>query len=207
MENKKIISAKSMTWSLIGWSILYGLCLNILYGFLVKLFTGGNHGNLTFVLIISLILQACVAHLMWYFSITSAFKKSTIVSSDLSKVINNLLIYTVILLVIYSVGNIISIDKTVEDAADKEFQIYDTYSQYLLSDEDIIKYQQMKDDVVKNVKDEVHTYVAILLICIAIINIVMVFVAKAFMKKYVVLDNNINPIKDNQDDINNGPIS
>ena len=201
MEEKKIISSGSMTGKLIGWSILYGLCLGILYTVIFNLITG-NMENIIIVFVIGLILQAICAYFMWYCSISSAFKKTTIVSSDFKKVVRNILIYTIILLIIYACYTLFNVEISIDEAVDESFGTLDMLMSYG-TDEQLIEYQQLRNQAIDEVTSQVYLYTTAFIICVSIAYIAMVFVAKNSMKKHLVENQNSEPVSSDISDINN----
>lgn len=201
MEEKKIISSGSMTGKLIGWSILYGLCLGILYTVIFNLLTG-NTENIIIVFVIGVILQTICAYFMWYCSISSSFKKTTIVSSDFKKVVRNILIYTIILLIIYACYTLFNVEISIDEAVDESFGTLDMLMSYS-TDEQLIEYQQLRNQAIDEVTSQVYLYTAAFIICVSIAYIAMVFVAKNSMKKHLVEDQYAEPISSDISDINN----
>ena len=201
MEEKKIISSGSMTGKLIGWSILYGLCLGILYTVIFNLLTG-NMENIIIVFVIGVILQTICAYFMWYCSISSSFKKTTIVSSDFKKVVRNILIYTIILLIIYACYTLFNVENSIDEAVEESFGTFDLLMRYG-TDEQIIEYQQLRNQAIDEVTSQVYIYATAFIICVSIAYIAMVFVTKNSMKKHLVENQNSEPVSSDISDINN----
>lgn len=189
-ENKKIVTSGKMTSSLIISWIVDGLLLGFLYSFIIV--SIGQTIKSTVVLsLISVILQGIIAILVWKIATSSAFKKKTISFQDVSKVMKNLIIFTIIIILI-NLGTGISDANTAIDEAlesDVNLKLYeDTLNKYsqFIDDESIIQeYEQKRDNRIKEIKTEVYTYAIIYNAGLLIVHLLVLPLEKKFILKYV----------------------
>ena len=179
-----------MTSSLIISWIVDGLLLGFLYSFIIV--SIGQTIKSTVVLsLISVILQGIIAILVWKIATSSAFKKKTISFQDVSKVMKNLIIFTIIIILI-NLGTGISDANTAIDEAlesDVNLKLYeDTLNKYsqFIDDESIIQeYEQKRDNRIKEIKTEVYTYAIIYNVGLLIVHLLVLPLEKKFILKYV----------------------
>ncbi len=184
MGEQNIVSGSKMAWSIIGWAIVFGIVFSIAYSLVYSLLTSDIE-SLTIALIISFVLQAISAYFLWKVSISVAFKNKTISYSDTSIVIRGIFIYTVVILLFYSISTILETNDKLEELSDSTFAFYDSYAESYLSDSEFISYQQQRQDIINEVKSELNGFLAVLIIGNCIIYIVMAFVAKKMVLKHV----------------------
>lgn len=196
MEEKEKIPGNKMAWNVVGWAILFSILLGILYSLIYGVLTS-NTDNLIIAMIIAFILQALVSYFTWKMSISTAFKKKTISSTEVGNVVRGIFIYTILILVIYSISNILDANQGLEEISDSIFSYYDSFAESYLSDSGFISYQQQKQAIIEEVKSTLYGFLTILIVGNWIIYLVMAFVAKKMVLKYVVVEDDF-VIKNNE---------
>lgn len=190
MNEKEIISGNKMAWNIIGWAILYGFLFGIVYSFTFNLLTS-NLDNEVLTGVIYIVLQSLVAYFTWKASISTAFRKKTINYSAVSSVIKGIIIYTIIILILYSISITIESNSKLEEVSNSVFSIYDFYAEYYLEDSDFIAYQQQKQDMIDEVQSQINSLIVTFIVANVIIYSIMIFASKKMVLKYVQPENDV----------------
>ena len=190
MNEKEIISGNKMAWNIIGWAILYGFLFGIVYSFTFNLLTS-NLDNEVLTGVIYIVLQSLVAYFTWKASISTAFRKKAINYSAVSSVIKGIIIYTIIILILYSISITIESNSKLEEVSNSVFSIYDFYAEYYLEDSDFIAYQQQKQDMIDEVQSQINSLIVTFIVANVIIYSIMIFVSKKMVLKYVQPENDV----------------
>ena len=111
---KEYINAEKATQNLIAYYILWGFLFGIIYN-LVYTFITANMESLILQVIVTIVLQGIVAFLLWKFSMSSVFKKKTILYYDVPKVMKNLTIFTIIICIISGIYNISRVNSSIKE--------------------------------------------------------------------------------------------
>ena len=190
MNEKEIISGNKMAWNIIGWAILYGFLFGIVYSFTFNLLSS-NLDNEVLTGVIYIVLQSLVAYFTWKASISTAFRKTAINYSAVSSVIKGIIIYTIIILILYSISITIESNSKLEEVSNSVFSIYDFYAEYYLEDSDFIAYQQQKQDMIDEVQSQINSLIVTFIVANVIIYSIMIFVSKKMVLKYVQPENDV----------------
>ena len=188
MEERNVITVKSITGKLIGsyflYGILWGILYSIIYAKVSQNFSGEN--SLIPIAMFAIILQGIIAFFLWRNSITSVFKKVTINKNDVKDLIKNLIIFSVVMCLISAGTTWIEmndkIDETIENSL--ELRMAENYIKYFYNDEQIAEYNAQKEKIINETKTRMNTYFIVLEIGILIVNIGAVPLQKNYILKY-----------------------
>ena len=186
MENKDVVSTKKMTQELIvGW-FLWGIPLGILYSVVYSLLANSME-SMTMSAVIAIILQGITVFFIWRLSISSSFKKKTIASEDVPKVMKNLIIFTIIICFINGIFNFSKVNKIIDEMIDTNYQLkyYESMMSYLYDDEQMEEYNAQKEEIIKEAKNQCYIYLAILEIGLTIVYLAVLPLEKKAILKYV----------------------
>lgn len=178
VERKHVTTGK-ITGELIGGFILYGFLFGILYTTIITILTETNKSVLVSY-IVSLALQAVVVYLVWKLSIKSAFKKMTIHSNEVSKVMKNLIIFTVILCLLNVITNFYQLKSEIDDTINSELR----YSFYLLDDDE-------KEETINEIKTQTYGYAALYYVALIAIYVGVLPLEKKYILKYATDTNDL----------------
>ena len=165
MEEKEFATTKKVTSELIGgfflWGILFGSIYSFLYSLIVrKVFSNSLIGTS----ITAIILQGITVILVWKFSTITVFKKRTIYTHEVSTVMKNLTIFTIIICLITAIYNFSQInsriDKIIE--SDISLSINDLYASYLYNAKEKAQYEAQRKEAISKAKGQVYGYLTVL---------------------------------------------
>lgn len=186
MENKEIVTTKKITQSLIGNWLLWGIVFGIVYSFVYS-FIAHFMESMVLQAIIAIVLQGILAFIMWKLSTKSAFKKNTITYNDVSTVMRNLIIFTVIICVVNGIYNLSQVNSTIDQKINSDYKLKYTESMmsYLYNDTQMAEYQKQKEEAIEKVKSQAYTYLAIIEIGLTTVYLAVLPLEKKEILKYV----------------------
>lgn len=190
MEERNIVTGKSVTGKLIGLFFGYGILFGIIYSMIYGRISNNvsSESSLIPIAIIAIILQGIITFLVWRCSITSVFKKVTINKSEVGKVIKNLIIFSVVISIITAVTTWIEMNDNFNERIENSFEINmaERYMQYLYDDEQIAEYNLQKEKIINETKVKLNTYFVVLETGLLIVYVAVVPLQKEHILKYCV---------------------
>ena len=189
MENKQVATIRTITGELIGGFILYGIVFSILYNFIYSAITNRiSEDSLILTAIIAIILQGITAFFVWRCSIATTFRKRSIETNDVNKVMKNLIIFTIIICFITALANFAKVNDMVEEAVNSDVGVImsEAYMQYLYDDEQIAQYEEEKEKAISETKTKLYTYLAVLEIGLLAVYLGVVPLQKKAILKHAV---------------------
>lgn len=185
MENKEIATSGKMSLYLIGYWLLWGIPLGIIYTFLFSIISH-SISSLLLQAIISIVLQGIMAIILWKLSTSSAFKKRTISSEDVSTVIKNLLIFTIAICMLTAINNISKVNSQIDNAINSNFELKlrENMMTRLYNEKQINEYNQKKEKAISDVKSQLYTYLIILEIGLTVVYLSVLPIEKKELLKY-----------------------
>ena len=163
MENRQLCDSKKITEQLIGMWLAWGLLFVLIYSlvaFVLALFIQ----EIIVLAVILVILQGTFSYLAWKQSTKSVFKNFTMEYTNLPIVMKNIFLFTLVACLIigafqyYSIGN--RIDQSV--AQNKRIMLTDAIMSSRANPEEMLEYQRLKEEVIKQAKKKAQTYTLII---------------------------------------------
>lgn len=188
MEERNVVTVKSITGKLIGsyflYGILWGIIYSIVYNKVSQNFSGED--SLIPIAIFAIILQGIITFFLWRTSITSVFKKVTINKNDVENLIKKLIIFTLVICFIHALTTWIEINDKIDEEIENstELRMAESYMKYFYNDEQIAEYNAQKEIIINEAKTKLNTYFIVLEIGILIVNIAVVPLQKNHILKY-----------------------
>ncbi len=186
MEEKEVVTSGKITQGLIvGW-FLWGILWGIIYTFLYRFITNFTD-SLIIKSIIIIILQGIITFIIWKFSTKSTFKKRTMNSDDVPKVMKNLIIFTILICIINGVYQFFNANDAIDRTINSNFQlrIRETMMSSLYDDEEMEEYNKEKEEFISDVKNQVYTYLVIVEIGLTAVYLLVLPLEKKEILKYV----------------------
>lgn len=185
MDEREVVQSGKMSRDLISGFLVFGILGGLIYNLIFSTLLNNILGNsLVLLSICAIILQGIIAILLWKASTLSAFKKRTINSDDVSKVIKNLVIFTVILCIIATIINYSNLQKSInkELNSNVSLKMSDGFSKYY-SAEKKAEYEKQKLEAIETAKSQVYTYFTIIEIGIFVAFLGVLPLEKRFILK------------------------
>ena len=183
MENKELVSSGKITQSLIGYWLLWGIVFSIFYSIVLGILSSFIRST-TVIAIISVILQGTVAFLIWKFSTYSSFKKKTISYNDVSKVMRNLIIFTVIVCLINGAYNFLQINNSINKAMSAK-SVSNLGESFYKTESLKAIYEELEQKAIDNFKKQSYTRLAILEIGLTVMYLAVLPLEKKEILKYI----------------------
>lgn len=189
MDNKEVVSANKMVWSLIGYWLLWGIGFGLIYGIVYSKIVS-NIESIVVSAIIAIVLQGIMVVLLWKTSTSFAFNRKTVLFKDVSYIMKRLIVFTIIVCAIDGGYKILQIDSEVNKRLEYnyEFRMTDNLAQILYDDEEISQYNKQKEDMIKDTKTRITSYIAIYEIGVTITYLLALTYERKQLLKYVVCD-------------------
>lgn len=195
MEEKEVASVRKITGELIGGYILFSIVFGIVNRILINMIDN-KIGNDMWILslIITVIISGICIFLTYYTSTKVTFKKRSILYADVSAVIKNILIYTVVICTLSTISTCITAMDNIQEVEEKvnsnvRVKMQESLMQYYSTDKEIADYQNQKKEIVEQVK----TQITILYVTLGVIQLAIYFgmipIQKKWIMKYAVSDN------------------
>lgn len=189
MENKEIATVGKITGELIGGFFLYGILFGILYNIIFS-FIRLSLPSISKLLIavIAVILQGLVVFCIWRCSISTTFKKRAIDRNDVSAVIRNLLIFTVIICIFNGFFSFFDAHKTFDKAINSstDLRMYDQFANSVYNTKQKAQYQEEKEKALNKAKSELTAYIIVLEVGLLIVYLGVVPLQKKSILKHAV---------------------
>ena len=186
MENKELVTSGKITQLLIGHWLLWGIVFGFLYSIIFRLITS-NMESIVIVAIIAIIFQGIIAFIVWKLSTLSSFNKKTIVYDDVSKVMKNLTIFTIVICIFNGIYNFYAVNSSIDEALQSDYKLKYTESMmsYFYNDTQMEEYQAQKEEMIKETKSKLYTYLIILEVGLTAVYIAVLPLEKKEILKYV----------------------
>jgi len=162
MGEKQLVTAGAITRELILGYILFGILFGFAYGFVYSILSAIFPGMIM-KLILAIVLQGLTAFGIWRCSINTAFKKKTIKRYDVSTVIKNMSIFTIIICLVSAILNFAEIGGSFEETVNKELdsnvglRLTERYME-MLDSEAYQEYQKELEKEISKAKTQLYGY-------------------------------------------------
>lgn len=186
MENKEIITSGKMTQKLIGNWLLYMIFFEIVYKIIYSLIISSIE-DIIISILVAMILHGIFVILVWKCSTSSSFKKKTISYEDISIVMKNLIIFTIIVCIINTIYNISNVNSIMDEYVDSsyELKISESMMSYLYDEEEMAEYEYEKEKAIVELKKQIYIYLILLEIGLTAVYLAVLPLEKRFILKYV----------------------
>lgn len=185
IEENNILTANQMVGELLLSLVIYGgifaVLYRIIYALTYKYFTENEHYALLAFFVIGL--QALMIFTTFKLGNKRVIKKGTIYKEDVSKVIKNISFVIIALLLIQVFSVFSSVETTINEVIEEDFwwQYSETVLPYLYDENEMEIYHAEKEKIIKEVKDKMYQYLAIVEIGICTIYISAIFLEKRYL--------------------------
>lgn len=187
MNERENVTTGKMTRDLIAGFLIFGILGSLVYSFLFGLISIKiSTDSIILLSIVALIIQAIIVVLVWQASTSSAFKKRTINITEVSVIMKNLIIFTIVLCLGSTVMNYFDLEKSINKAInyDTTLSISDSLSKYY-SAEQKAEYEKQKNEIIEQAKSQAYTYFTVLEIGVLVIYLGALPLEKRFIMKKV----------------------
>ena len=163
MKNRQLCDSKKISEQLIGMWLAWGLLFVLIY-YLIALVLALIIKEIIILAVILVILQGTFSYLAWKLSTKSVFKNFTMEYKDLPLVMKNLFIFTIVAFLVigisqyYNTGN--KIDQAI--AENKSIMLREAILSSRASSEEMLEYQRLKEELIKQAKKKAQTYTLII---------------------------------------------
>ena len=156
MSHKEVTTIRKATGELIGGFLLYGIPFGILYSLIYNHIVNKIVGDSY----IAMIIITIIVFFIWQSSTATTFKKRALYREDVSIVMRNLTIFTIIISVVSAITNF----NEVNSKFDRLEKSYDSLSYMFKSydDDQLKQYQEKKQKIVDEAKSRLYGYLAVL---------------------------------------------
>lgn len=165
LNGRKILTANQMIGELLLGIVLYGVVSYVIYRILYAIIVNYLKEDKNFILlgIIVIVLQAIMVFATFKLANRKAFKSRTIYKNDVKKVITNVSFVIIAILLIQVFGTFANVSSTVEEAVNDDFNLQhiEHLMSYIYNDEQMAIYQVEKEKAIKDVKNQLYQYLAI----------------------------------------------
>ncbi len=189
MENKEIATIRTITGELIGGFLIYGIPFAILYRIIFALISKVIPSeSLIITAIVAIVLHGLIAFFVWKCSIATTFRKRAISRNDVSTVMRNLFIFTVILCFINAIINFSDVNQKIDQSINSNvnLQLSENFMKYMYNDEQMAQYQVEKEKAIDEAKTKLYTYWAVLEIGLLVVFLGVVPLQKRSILKHAV---------------------
>ena len=188
MVKKDLITSGRMTQLLIGNWLLWSIVFFSLYKIILNI-TEINVESIVLIIIMPIVVHGIIIFLAWKLSTTFSFKKKTIAYDDVTKVMKNLIIFSIVICILAGIYDISKVNSLIY----KEFQSnYEKYKEgimsQLYSDAQMKEYEAKKEQKLKETKNKLYTYLIIYEIGITVVFMAELPLEKKEILKYVRLE-------------------
>jgi len=183
-ESLEIIKSKKATQELIGGALLWGFIFGLLFG-AISSFIGGLIESLIISAVIAVILNAVYVFFVWKFSAKSTFKTRRLERDDLSKVIKNLVIFTIIICILSSIYSVVEMNNKINKVVETSLYTQNRLVGILGTDSMKENYEKQKQELISSTRNEVMKYVVIVIVGSTIVRLlVLIPIKKEIEEKY-----------------------
>lgn len=186
MENKEKVSAGKMSQYLIGnwllWVLLFGFVYSVVFALIIN-----SMESIVFTAIIAVIAQGIITIIAWKLSTSLSFKKRTISYNDVSTIMKNLIIMTIVICVFNGIYNIASANSSMNETinADDKLEFRENMMSRVYSDEQMAEYNKEKEKAIAEAKSKVNMYLVILEVGLTTVYLAVLPLVKKEILKYV----------------------
>lgn len=186
METKEVATSGKITQELIGGWFLYGIIYGIIYRIIANIVLATVESKIIQAIIV-IILQGITVFFVWHSSIASTFKKRTMYYNDVSNLMKNLTIFTIIICVINGIYNYSKVDSAINDALDSNYELKfaERTMSYLYDEDQMAEYQKLKEEKIEEAKKQLYVYLTLLEIGLTAVYLIVLPLEKKEILKYV----------------------
>ena len=182
LNENKVLTANQMVGELLLSLVLYGVISFVLYRIIYALTYKYFSENQQYVLLAFFVigLQALMVFVMFKLGNKKALKKGTIYKEDVSKVMRNISFVIIVLLLLQAFSIFANVDTAIDSALEKDFgmKYRETLLSYLYDEDEMAIYQVEKEKAIKEAKNQVYKYLAIVETGICAVYISAIFLEK-----------------------------
>lgn len=185
LKENKILTANQMIGELLLSLVLYGVIsfvlYRIIYALTYKYFTENQQYVLLAFFVIGL--QALMVFVMFKLGNRKAFKKGNIYKEDVSKVMSNISFVIIVLLLLQAFSIFASVDTVIDTTIEEDFSMKyrETLLSYLYDEDEMAIYQVEKEKAIKQAKNQMYQYLAIVEAGICVVYISAIFLEKKYL--------------------------
>lgn len=185
VNENKILTANQMVGELLLSLVLYGvisfISYRIIYALTYKYFSENQQYVLLAFFVI--VLQVLMVFIMFKLGNRKALKKGTIYKNDVPKVMSNISFVIVVLLLLQAFSIFASVDTAINTALEKDFgmKYRETLLSYLYDEDEMAIYQIEKEKAIKEVKNQLYKYLAIVETGICAVYVSAIFLEKKYL--------------------------
>lgn len=193
LNENKILTANQMVGELLLSLVLYGVIsfvlYRIIYALTYKYFTENQQYVLLAFFVIGL--QALMVFVMFKLGNRKAFKKGNIYKEDVSKVMSNISFVIIVLLLLQAFSIFASVDTAIDTAIEEDFgmKYRETLLSYLYDEDEMAIYQVEKEKAIKQAKNQMYKYLAIVEAGICVVYISAIFLEKKYLYNKAIYNN------------------
>ena len=185
LKENKILTANQMVGELLLSLVLYGAISFVLYRIIYALTYKYFSENQQYVLLafFVIVLQVLMVFIMFKLGNRKALKKGTIYKNDVPKVMSNISLVIVVLLLLQAFSIFASVDTAINTALEKDFgmKYRETLLSYLYDEDEMAIYQIEKEKAIKEVKNQLYKYLAIVETGICAVYVSAIFLEKKYL--------------------------
>ena len=185
LNENKILTANQMVGELLLSLVLYGAISFVLYRIIYALTYKYFSENQQYVLLAFFVigLQALMVFVMFKLGNKKAYKKGTIYKNDVPKVMSNISFVIIVLLLLQAFSIFASVDTAINTALEKDFgmKYRETLLSYLYDEDEMAIYQIEKEKAIKEVKNQLYKYLAIVETGICAVYVSAIFLEKKYL--------------------------
>lgn len=185
LKENKILTANQMIGELLLFLVLYGVISFVLYRIIYVLTYKYFTENQQYVLLAFFVigLQALMVFVMFKLGNRKAFKKGNIYKEDVSKVMSNISFVIIVLLLLQAFSIFASVDTVIDTTIEEDFSMKyrETILSYLYDEDEMAIYQVEKEKAIKQAKNQMYQYLAIIEAGICVVYISAIFLEKKYL--------------------------
>ena len=185
LKENKILTANQMVGELLLSLVLYGVISFVLYRIIYALTYKYFIENEQYVLFAFFIiaLQVLMVFVMFKLGNRKALKKGNIYKEDVSKVMSNISFVIIVLLLLQAFSIFANVDTAIDTALEKDFgmKYRETLLTYLYDEDEMAIYQIEKEKAIKEAKNQMYKYLAIVETGICAVYISAIFLEKKYL--------------------------
>lgn len=182
LNENKVLTANQMVGELLLSLVLYGVISFVLYRIIYALTYKYFIENEQYVLFAFFIigLQALMVFVMFKLGNRKALKKGNIYKEDVPKVMSNISFVIIVLLLLQAFSIFASVDTAIDTALEK-VKYRETLLSYLYDEDEMAIYQVEKEKAIKEAKNQMYKYLAIVESGICAVYISAIFLEKKYL--------------------------
>ncbi|MFR2534166.1 MAG: hypothetical protein ACLTEH_04770 [Clostridia bacterium] len=194
MEEKEVSSVRKITGELIGGFILFSIVFGLINNFLQRIIaTKIGSDNWVLQIIVGLIVAMGCIFFTYKCSTIVTFKKRSILYTDVSAVVKNILIYTVVICSLSIISTCMTTINRVENLekemnANSKVRLQEQWMQYVYSDSQIAQYRNEKQEIIEQTKTKYVVMCVVIEVAKVAIYFGMVPIEKKWIMKHAISD-------------------